>query len=204
MSASTEPAEPSSYGAVSDLPGIGPTKAAWLRAVGIDTIEALRSATTDRLAHVRGVGYPLAQRLKELVGGIPSPGPLEPSSATSGRLTTEVKDPQARWSGDVAALLASVREMVDALRSSPEARGLKPKFMRELDRLCETLDGISPAHPPSDGDQRSKIGKHVRAIRTLLDCARGLDDNGKNHQKVVRQKLKARRKKLGKWIGPSP
>jgi hypothetical protein len=179
-----------SYRSLTDLPGIGPTKEQWLKGAGIGSIESLRTVPADRLAHIRGIGHPLAARLKELLGV-----PVPPEAASP----VEPGEPQVQWREDTATLLTAVEGMIEMLRANPDTHGLKPKFLKELQRLSETLGEIPLSDPPPDGDQRQKISKHTKAIRTLLESAMKLDERDRNHQKVVRQKLRSRRKKLGKW-----
>lgn len=193
MAANITSTDQAAYRTLTDLPGIGPTKAKWLKAAGIDSIEALCGASTEDLAHVRGIGRVLAVRLRELVGAAPDPE-AEPAPSA------DLSDSQIIWQDNMSALVLAVEQMIENLQANTDPHGLKPKFVKELCRVSELLGEVPLSDPPTDTGHRAKISKHTKAIRALLESATKLDEKGKTHQKVVRQKLRARRKKLGKWV----
>jgi len=189
--------------ALTDLPGIGPTKAKWLEAAGIGSLDAVRKAPVDQLAHIRGVGYVLADRLKEVLRDASAETAEElAASATplaEAQPAAEMTDAQSMWQGHLIELQGAIKELTGTFLAAPEAHGLKPKFLRELGRLNELIEELPVASPPGDATRRTKIAKHVKAIRTLLESAAKMDETSKTHQKVIRDKLRTRRKKLGRW-----
>ena len=65
-----EPGGPETYEELTDISGVGASKADALEAAGYDTVEAVAAATQDELADVEGVGMALAARIKADVGGL--------------------------------------------------------------------------------------------------------------------------------------
>lgn len=55
---------------LTDVDGVGESKAEALREAGFKTVEALRKASQDRIAETEGVGKALAARIKADVGGL--------------------------------------------------------------------------------------------------------------------------------------
>jgi len=168
---------------LTDLPGIGPTKAKWLVEAGIHDVSSISTAPVDQIAHVRGVGYALAVRLKELVDD-----------------HAELSDAQAEWRERVSALRQDIDAAVDELLEDPGKRALKPKFIRQLQRLRVVMRDLPVDHPPDDSEHRRKISKHGEAIRALLRSAVLMDEECPTHQRILRDLLRTRRKKLDMWI----
>ncbi|HDS73919.1 MAG TPA: hypothetical protein ENN56_00110 [Firmicutes bacterium] len=179
------------YRYITDLPGIGPTKAAWIAEAGMDSVDAVRRAPIDELAHVRGVGYVLARRIKDVLAT--SEIVLEPGA------DDELSAAQRVWRERTAALRVDLGARIDALATNAKRLGLKPKFVQELQRLRSTLDRIPIERPPEDEEQRRKIAKHEQALLTLVESAEEIDPRSGNYQKTLRKRLKSRRKKLNKW-----
>ena len=58
------------YEDLTDISGVGDSKADALREAGYDTVEAVAGASQDDLANVEGIGMALAARIKADVGGL--------------------------------------------------------------------------------------------------------------------------------------
>lgn len=177
-----EPQRARSYASLSDLPGIGATKADWLVEAGMTDVDAVRRASIDDLAHVRGVGYVLAGRIKEVLTG------------------TELTDAQRQWQERTASLRSEIRGKTAELLAHPERRSLKPKLVKQLERVLSLLDDVPVDHPPEDDAQREKISKHEKALASLIEGASELESGDKNYQKVLRNRISTRRKKLDNWL----
>jgi hypothetical protein len=166
-----------------------------MRAAGIGDLKAVRDVSLDKLMHVRGIGRLLAVRIKEMV----AEQEIEASGARTDEATSDLTDVQIRWQETVTEQQGAVMVLVGDLLAQPQRYGLKPKFMRELERLSAAVDGLPVSTPPIDSSRRTKILKHVRAIVTLLDSAEKMDEDSVTHRKVLKSKLRERRKKLAKW-----
>ena len=177
-----EPQRTRSYASLSDLPGIGTSKAGWLAEAGMTDVDAVRRASIDDLAHVRGVGYVLAGRIKEVLTG------------------TELTDAQRRWQEQTASLRSEIRARITDLLTHPERRSLKPKLVKQLERVLSMLDDVPVDHPPEDDAQRQKITKHEKALASLVEGASELDSGDRNFQRALRKRIGARRKKLDNWL----
>jgi large subunit ribosomal protein L32e len=55
---------------LTEVDGVGESKAEALRGAGFDNVEALRKASQDRIAETEGIGKALAARIKADVGGL--------------------------------------------------------------------------------------------------------------------------------------
>jgi len=60
----------SDYDGLTDISGVGETKADALRAAGYDTVQKVAAASQDDLASVEDIGHALAARIKADVGGL--------------------------------------------------------------------------------------------------------------------------------------
>ncbi|MFQ3319200.1 MAG: large subunit ribosomal protein L32e [Natronomonas sp.] len=58
------------YEDLTDISGVGPSKAEALREAGLETIDDVREASQEELAEVDGIGNALAARIKADVGGL--------------------------------------------------------------------------------------------------------------------------------------
>jgi NAD-dependent DNA ligase len=179
------------YRYLADLPGIGPTKAAWIAEAGMESVDAVRRASVDDLAHVRGVGYVLARRIKDVL----ATAEIAPESS----VVDEFSAAQRVWRERIAALRVDLGARVDALVTNAKRLGLKPKFVQELQRVRGVLDRVPIENPPEDEEQRRKIAKHEQALLTLVESAEEIDPRSGNYQKTLRKRIKSRRKKLNKW-----
>ncbi len=187
---------------LTDLPGIGESKAKWLAEIGVESIDDLRAAPLEKVAHVRGVGFVLAQRLKELVG---APVEMaEPIEAADEQPESEPPAPpsedELRWRAKLDETQSLVRDMVADLLAAPRDRALSPKFVKELRRLHDLVLGRPADGTPVSAKGRRRISRHTLAIHGLLDSAIKMDAGNKEHQKVLRKQLRARRGKLAKWV----
>jgi len=185
--------------ALTDLPGIGATKAKWLAKAGLGTIEALRAAPVNEIAHVRGVGYALAVRLKEVLLAQRGDG-VATGGDGDGDAQTALTDAQAEWQARMNELCASVHQALDDLLEDPARRGLKPKFVAQLKRLRKVLQAVPMENPPAEIDERRRVAKQVKAINKLLESATQMSKGSANHQQALRKNLRSRRKKLLKSL----
>ena len=217
----TTEAKPGTPMLLTDLPGIGASKAQWLSDAGVRSVEELRNASVDQIAHVRGIGYVLANRLKELVA---APADAEPLSAAEQSATeppaaeqleaeppateqleaeppaTEQLEAEARWRARLVDVQASIRDEIEGLLASPAERALSPKFVRQLCRVRVLVEVPPPEdHPVAPKNQR-RIMKHTRAIRALVGSAAKMDTDSREHQKVLGKQLRSRYRKLAKWV----
>ncbi len=67
---STATPDVSAYDSLTDISGVGESKADALRDAGYESVEAVRGASQEELADVEGVGMALAARIKADVGGL--------------------------------------------------------------------------------------------------------------------------------------
>jgi len=179
-----------------DLPGVGPTKAKWLKAAGIKDLQAARDVPLEKLMHVRGIGRLLAVRIKEVLTGQETGSD---ATATTDAQASDLTEGQMQWQETVTEHQGSIMVLVSDLLAQPQKYGLKPKFMKDLERLGTVVDGLPVSTPPIDGTRRGKIVKHLKAIRVLLESAVKMDEDSDKHRKVVKEKLRDRRKKLERW-----
>jgi len=63
-------AEEDDYEALTDISGVGPSKAEALQEAGIETVDEVRERSQEELAEVEGIGNALAARIKADVGGL--------------------------------------------------------------------------------------------------------------------------------------
>ncbi|WP_178917616.1 50S ribosomal protein L32e [Natronomonas gomsonensis] len=63
-------ADDEEYEALTDISGVGPSKAEALQEAGIETVDDVRERSQDELAEVEGIGNALAARIKADVGGL--------------------------------------------------------------------------------------------------------------------------------------
>jgi large subunit ribosomal protein L32e len=77
------------YEDLTDISGVGDSKADALRESGLETVDDVRAASQDELAEVDGVGNALAARMKADVGG------LEVSEETEAAVEEEAPEPEA-------------------------------------------------------------------------------------------------------------
>jgi hypothetical protein len=176
------------YASLADLPGIGERKAQWMREAGIEDLDALRTASIDKIAHVRGVGYLLAARLKEIVGD--GPDTPRPSKTASHRI----------WVDRTSTLCSDILSTIDELCARSEPLSLSDKFVRQLRRARKVVAQVPVNRPPDDAKQRRRITKHGQALSTLVDSALKLQPSSTIYQKTLIKRLRKRRKKLEKWL----
>ncbi|QLD84713.1 50S ribosomal protein L32e [Natronomonas halophila] len=62
--------ESEDYEELTDISGVGPSKAEALEEAGFETVDDVREASQDELAEVSGIGNALAARIKADVGGL--------------------------------------------------------------------------------------------------------------------------------------
>jgi hypothetical protein len=214
--------KPGGTQSLTDLPGIGAAKARWLGEVGVHSVADLRDAPIDTIAHVRGVGYVLAERLKELAieigtvatdddpvdnvaigdraeGTVATAAPNGDGEASDPAEATEEAD-LARWRERLAETQAEIRGQIAELLASPADRSLSPKFVKRLRRLHDLVLGRPAADREVSQKARRRISKHVAAIRTLLDSAARMDSSSREHQKVLRKQLRSRCDRLAKYV----
>ena len=183
---------------LTDLPGIGAAKAQWLANAGVGSVEALRNAPVETIAHVRGIGYVLANRLKELVA---APGGAEPPPAPDAApLARDAEEEETLWRGRLVDVQSGIRDEIGGLLSSPTKRALSPKFVKQLRRLRALVEAPPPDDRTVGPKNQRRIMKQTQAIRALLASAANMDRDSKEHQKVLRKRLRSRYKKLAKWV----
>ncbi|MFC6903791.1 50S ribosomal protein L32e [Halalkalicoccus tibetensis] len=104
-----EQADPEEAVELTDISGVGATKADALREAGFESVEDVKAASQDELADVEGVGNALAARIKADVGG------LEVAEETE----AEVEDDEPEAEADEAA--------AEDVETELQARGLTEK-----------------------------------------------------------------------------
>ena len=172
------------YAQIVDLPGLGPTKACWLSEAGISTVDDIKRAPLDELAHVRGIGYVLSVRLKSLLS--PEGPPVD--------------DSEGSWRDRVADIQISIHMAIDHLLGDPDRYALRKRTVKQLRKVRGTIRLMRVDQPPDEESSRRKILKHVRALCALVESATELDLSSRNFQSALRQRIAVRRKKLAKWV----
>ncbi len=174
---------------LTDIPGIGPGLADRLHKTGVFTIDDFKSAPLDEISAVHGISRQQARDMKAF---------CRVFRGREGRLDTTSEE--TIWRDSARDIQRRLRHQLDQLAERSKERRLKKKFASQLEKLSGVLERL-PSQPPVDEEQRRKILKHLRALEKLLANAALLEPDDGLHQKVMRDRIRFRRKKLDKWIG---
>jgi len=174
---------------LTDIPGIGPGLAERLRRVEILSIDDFKAAPLDHIASVQGISRAQASEMKAY---------CRVFRQQDGRLDTS--SPETIWEHVAQESRRRLCGLVSELKEHAGKHKLKRKFRAQLSKLEKVLDRL-PSVAPLDEEQRDKILKHMRALEKLLTNAALLQPGDDLHQRVMRDRVRYRRKKLDKWIG---
>nr|WP_299262617.1 50S ribosomal protein L32e [Halorientalis sp.] len=123
--------EQETYDDLTDISGIGDSKAAALEGAGYRTVEDVRGATQDDLAEVDGIGNALAARVKADVGG------LEVSEETEAEVEDESPEPEVAEDVETELQARGLSEKTPDLSENEQrllnqrGREGKPQFNRQ-------------------------------------------------------------------------
>ena len=123
--------EEETYDDLTDISGVGDSKAAALEGAGYRTVDDVRGATQDDLAEVDGIGNALAARIKADVGG------LEVSEETEAEVEDESPEPAETEDVETELQARGLTEKTPDLSENEErllnqrGREGKPQFNRQ-------------------------------------------------------------------------
>ena len=173
-------------GLLTDIPGIGPVRSRQLQAMGISTVDDFRRASSEQLESLKGITADQIQEMQRWVHEV--------------RGEDDVKDDREDSPNDLSALSSDIQQTVADLLAGPVRHSLKPRLIRQLTILREVMLRVPADLPDVDTDEQQKITKHLRALQRLTGNIHCLTDGDRTHQKVLRERIRMRRKKLGKLI----
>jgi large subunit ribosomal protein L32e len=145
------------YTELTDISGVGDSKADALREAGYETVDDVRGASQDDLADIEGIGNALAARIKADVGG------LEVSEEAEAEVEEEAPaEPEAEAAEDVETEL--------------QARGLTektPDLSDEEQRLLNARSNVStPQFNRQDYHKKKRVPTSWRRPRGQLSKQR--------------------------------
>ena len=128
----TDAGDGDEYEELTDISGVGESKAEALREAGYEEVEAVKAASQSELADVEGIGNALAARIKASVGGLEVE---EETEAAVEETETEVEAPEEEVETELRprGLADKTPELEESVQQAlnQRAREGKPQFNRQ-------------------------------------------------------------------------
>lgn len=154
-------ADDEEYEELTDISGVGPSKAEALQEAGIETIDDVRERSQEELAEVSGVGNALAARIKADVGG------LEVAEETEAEVEEEAPEEAEEAAEEAVETELQPRGLAE---KTPELSDNEERLLKQRQRVGKPQFNRQDYHkkkrtPTSWRKPRGTLSKQRRGIK---------------------------------------
>jgi large subunit ribosomal protein L32e len=154
-------ADDEEYEELTDISGVGPSKAEALQEAGIETIDDVRERSQEELAEVSGVGNALAARIKADVGG------LEVAEETEAEVEEEAPEEAEEAAEEAVETELQPRGLAE---KTPELSDNEERLLKQRQRVGKPQFNRQDYHkkkrtPTSWRKPRGALSKQRRGIK---------------------------------------